>query len=175
MAKLIAIPKQIVECLQFFSPADRGDAYQAILTYIDSGKMPSQDISPAARGAFEFAKRIIDPILERRRRAAQRRLDRKNAQATGELPSAKNTSQTAGLPAENDTSPQTRKHQKIKVNPEHIFAMRSIVKAAYSSSFRTEEERDATIRWEMHRRYPGIYRDITYDKSGFIQLHPVAA
>lgn len=172
MTKLISIPRQIVECLSYFSSADRGEAYQAILIYIDTQELPNDDISPAARGAFEFARRIIDPILERRKRAAERRLARKKA-----MESCINSTDSSPLNEVEDTTPpdpQKAVPRKVKINSEHIYTMRSVVNMAYRRNYESEEKRDADIRNELNRRFPGIYSDITYDKSGFIKLHPAS-
>lgn len=103
MAKSLAIPQQVVECLNYFAPADRGQAFTAIFEYISTGKEPGNDISAAARGAFEFARRIIDPIIERRRKAAERRAARKAALQESQSPEIQTveaeTSRNVGSPS----------------------------------------------------------------------------
>lgn len=61
--KPFALPLQLVSALESFAPADRGEAYSLIFNYIYYRQEPSEDCSPAARGAFELAMIILAPEL----------------------------------------------------------------------------------------------------------------
>lgn len=175
MAKSISIPPQVVECLNYFAPADRGMAFTAVFEYIATGAEPGQEISAAARGAFEFARRVIDPILERRRKAAERRAARKAALQALQNPDNAEAAENAVPPAEAPVAEEpvvAKKEKRRKINPEHIYEMRRVVNNVYSGRGDTEEQRDAMIRRELHSRFPGLYSDIIYDKNGYIELCP---
>lgn len=161
MCKSIFIPRAVYECLNFFAPADRGMAYSAILSYIDSCSLPPADISDAARGAFEFARRIIDPILERKRKAAERRAARK---ATQDEPATQ-----PDLLQQHQSEPSG----SVAIPQEHLDVMRKVVDLAFKTCS-TKARRDEKIYSEMGKRYPGMYRYIFYDRDGNVTLCPAS-
>lgn len=160
MNKSFAIPQQVIDCLNFFDCADRGMAFSAIFDYANKGIEPSDTMTPAARGAFEFARRVIDPILERRRKAAERRAARKaSALATATANAKASEANSAKAPC---TPPD-----------EHIRTMKKVVALAFKLCS-TKAKRDDKIFEEMNKRYPGQYKDIIYDDRGNVLLVPAA-
>lgn len=163
MNKTFALPQQIIDCLRHYAPADRGEAFTTIFDYANHGIEPDDSISPAARGAFEFARLIIDPILERRRKAAERRKARKE-QAEDAPPQESPVVQSI---------PPTEAASADAVPPEHIRMMKKVVDLAHRTCS-TKAKRDEKIQSELHRRYPGVYAGIEYDKAGNVILCPAS-
>lgn len=167
MIKNFALPQQVIDCLNFFAPADRGEAFTALFNYINKGILPGDDISPAARGAFEFARVTIDPIIERRKRAAEKRMQRKAAKYAADCEIKADSESNAIVMEGNRTANDVADRNDI-IN-EHIRKMNKVVLLAQKACS-TNALRDKKIREELNRRYPGQYSDILYDRNGVIEL-----
>lgn len=162
MNKSFAIPQQVIDCINFFDYADRGMAFSAIFDYANKGIEPSASISAAARGAFEFARRIIDPILARRRKATERRAARKEA--------ARQAAEAGRKESEKESKKAMADDKRAAIE-EHTHIMRKVVDLAYRTCS-TNARREDKIRSELERRFPGQYRDIIYDSRANVILVP---
>ena len=163
-----SIPAEVINAINFLDPADRGLAFSALFELL-AGDEPSVELTPAARAAFEFAKIIIMPAIERRRRAEQRRAER--------LEAAKKAD-----PTRREAIPAPEKQPADKWTAEYcnelaksLEADTKIMKKVVDLAFRTcstKNKVDRQVRQQLQSRFNGKYSDIFYDRNGNCQLIP---
>lgn len=200
-----SLPIQVVETLDYFDDADRGQVYSAIFAYVITGKEPGDELSGAARGAFGFARLIIDPIIKRRNRAKERRKAKKAQEKIHEASKASGTTQITDISDTDESFKQikmTVSSGKMEISeksesvdscvfsdksnashnfgisevfddsgnsePSHIEIMQKIIDRTFKLDM-SGRRRYEKIRYELMRRFPGIYSDIIYDRHGKIK------
>ena len=168
--KNISLPYAVINAVNCLDPVDRGHAFSAVFALVE-GKEIAETLSPAAMSVFELAKIILLPLIERRRRDAERRILKKQ-QSKSEKVSPENDSQKPmSESVVQQVKVQMNKDEPAMVDPEHVRVMKDVVWFACQTSL-TDDLARRRILDQLRIRYPGKYSDIKYDRHGNVTLIP---
>lgn len=97
------IPEKIVEAIELLPIVERGQLYCAVIGFMRNGTDPDFEMTDVARASYILARKVLEPILRRRKRDAANRL-RKKLAAGAQRP-ADNEKNTAKSPMPSAVEP----------------------------------------------------------------------
>ena len=144
------LTQQITNSLEILPDAERGQAYSAIFAYIYTGKIIADDAPYPVRLAFSFAKAEIDRILERRRRAKERRDARKARNA--DIPPLPEQSQKVETPLAGDKLSEQNCGEK---SPEEELLYDEIIERVFRNEYLSDNAKHNYINHKLRTKHPG--------------------